>query len=102
VIGAAFSKTRKEDEKRNVIIFVRPHIIRSEEDYQKITQNQEDVYRKQANARNFDAGIDLVNPQNIEKLVSDDVRHQFFNVFGYKSLRIAANLDRIALYTPNS
>jgi len=38
VIGAAFSKTRKRDEKRNVIIFVRPHIIHSFDDYKKLTQ----------------------------------------------------------------
>lgn len=41
-IGAAFSKTKRQDEKRNVVIFVRPHIIRSFEDYRKLTQSQED------------------------------------------------------------
>jgi type III secretion protein C len=45
-IGAAFSKNRKSEEKRNVIIFVRPHIIRSMDDYRKLTQNQEEQYRK--------------------------------------------------------
>jgi type III secretion protein C len=60
-IGAAFSKTRKEDEKRNIIIFVRPHIIRSFEDYERVTQNQEEVFKNQANAADFDAGVDLVD-----------------------------------------
>lgn len=43
-IGAAFSKTRKVNEKRNVLIFVRPHIINSFEDYQKVTEAQEKYY----------------------------------------------------------
>jgi type III secretion protein C len=45
-IGNLFSKTQKHDEKRNVIIFVRPHIIRSVDDYRRITQTQEDLYNK--------------------------------------------------------
>lgn len=47
-LGSLFSKTTKHDEKRNVIIFVRPHIIRSVDDYRRITQNQEDLYQKLA------------------------------------------------------
>lgn len=66
LIGAAFSKTKKHDEKRNVIIFVRPHIIRSFEDYSKLTQQQEDAYRSQADAKDFDAGINLVAPATPE------------------------------------
>ncbi len=41
LIGALFSKDVKRSEKRNVIVFVRPHIIHSMDDYQKLTQNQE-------------------------------------------------------------
>lgn len=61
-IGAAFSKTRRNDEKRNVIIFVRPHIIRSFQDYQNLSDHQEDLHRSQANEKAFDEGIDLVAP----------------------------------------
>ena len=43
LIGALFSKDVKRSEKRNVIIFVRPHIIRSMDDYQNLTQRQEGV-----------------------------------------------------------
>lgn len=60
LIGAAFSKTKKHDEKRNVIIFVRPHIIRSFEDYQKLTQGQEEVFRGQANPQDFDSAINVL------------------------------------------
>ena len=43
-IGAAFSKTRKINEKRNILVFVRPHIINSFEDYDKVTKAQEKYY----------------------------------------------------------
>lgn len=56
-IGAAFSKTRKHDEKRNVIIFVRPHIINSFQDYQKLTETQEEIHRSQANSKDFDDAL---------------------------------------------
>jgi len=42
VIGAAFSKNKKLNEKRNVLIFVRPHIINTYDDYARITERQED------------------------------------------------------------
>ncbi len=57
-IGAAFSKTRRTDEKRNVIIFVRPHIVRSFHDYKKLTEGQEEVFRDQANKKEFDAAFE--------------------------------------------
>ncbi len=59
-IGALFSKTKKHDERRNVIIFVRPHIIHSFQDYQKLTEAQEEAYRKQADQADFDAGINVL------------------------------------------
>lgn len=42
VVGAAFSKNKRISEKRNVLIFVRPHIINKFEDYQRITESQEE------------------------------------------------------------
>lgn len=63
VIGSLFSRTKKHDEKRNVIIFVRPHIIHSFEEYQKLTQNQEELYRNQANPQDFEAGVQLLESQ---------------------------------------
>ena len=59
-IGALFSRTKKQDERRNVIIFVRPHIIHSFEDYQNLTESQEEVYRNQANPKDFDAAIHVL------------------------------------------
>jgi type III secretion protein C len=43
-IGAAFSKTRKVNEKRNILVFVHPYIINSFEDYQKVTDAQDKYY----------------------------------------------------------
>ncbi len=40
-IGVAFSKTRQIREKRNVIVFVRPHIINSFEDYSDLSKKTE-------------------------------------------------------------
>lgn len=61
-IGAAFSKTRENSEKRNVVIFVRPHIIHSFEDYAKITERQEELYQSQSNPQDFTRGLSLVDP----------------------------------------
>lgn len=46
LIGSLFSQTYKYDDKRNIIIFVRPHIVRSAEDYQRITEKQEEFLQK--------------------------------------------------------
>jgi type III secretion protein C len=40
-----FNKTNNAGEKRSVIIFVRPHIIRSMDDYRRLTEEQSDTYR---------------------------------------------------------
>lgn len=63
-LGAAFSKTERNDEKRNIIIFVRPHIVRSFDDYQALTQKQEEVFRNQAEPQAFDAGVGLVQERD--------------------------------------
>ena len=60
-IGAAFSKTRETDEKRNVIIFVRPHIINSFDDYKKVTETQEEIYQRQSDPADFESGLKLIN-----------------------------------------
>lgn len=64
IIGAAFSRNEKHDEKRNVIIFVRPSIINSFEDYNHITQKQEEIYRQQSQHADFDSGLNLLEPQS--------------------------------------
>jgi len=60
LIGALFSRTKKEDEKRNIIVFVRPQIVRSFEEYDRITDDQRKLFKSQTNSANFEAGIDLI------------------------------------------
>ncbi|MDJ0652479.1 MAG: hypothetical protein QNJ27_05700 [Simkaniaceae bacterium] len=48
LIGAAFSKSTQADEKRNVIIFVRPQIIHSRQEHQSITTFQENQLKNEA------------------------------------------------------
>jgi type III secretion protein C len=61
-IGALFSRTKKEEEKRNVIIFVRPQIIHSFEEYSKITKNQEQAFEKLSNPVDFVEGLQILPP----------------------------------------
>lgn len=60
LIGAAFSDTEKDHNISNLLIFVRPHIIKSFDTYHEITERQEDLYRSKTNAEDFDAGLELV------------------------------------------
>ena len=61
IVGNLFSKTRNHDEKRNVIIFVRPHIIRSFDDYKKVTQTQEEIHKSQSRPADFENGVNLLD-----------------------------------------
>jgi type III secretion protein C len=64
VIGAIFSENDRNDTKVNLIIFLRPQIINTYDDYKKITDEQECLYKDQAVMpvlkEEFDAGIDVV------------------------------------------
>ncbi|MBI3212156.1 MAG: hypothetical protein HYZ47_05730, partial [Simkania negevensis] len=48
LIGLAFSERNSLSETTNIIIFVRPHIIKSFDVYKEITERQEDLFRSQA------------------------------------------------------
>ncbi len=45
ILGVAFSKNKRLTEKRNVLIFVRPHIMNTFEDYARVTESQEDYHK---------------------------------------------------------
>lgn len=69
VIGLAFSENDRLDNKQNVIIFVRPHIVNTYKEYKAITDRQEAQFKEQAvlpiMKEEIDAGIDLVKtPEN--------------------------------------
>ncbi len=69
VIGAAFSEVQKVTEKRNVIIFVKPHIIDSPALYDQITRAQEELFgsKDQSNQEDFQAGIEIVRSVDDEE-----------------------------------
>ncbi len=69
VIGAAFSENDRVNSKNNLIIFLRPHIINTYDEYKAITDHQEQLYKDQAIIpilkEEFDSGLDIVKtPEN--------------------------------------
>jgi type III secretion protein C len=69
VIGVFFSENDRDLAKSNVIIFVRPQIINSYDEYKKVTEHQEWLYKDSASLpilkEEFDEGLDLVKlPEN--------------------------------------
>lgn len=46
LIGRLFSKEEKGEEKRNILVFVKPHIINSIDDYQKLSEQENLLYRE--------------------------------------------------------
>jgi type II secretory pathway component GspD/PulD (secretin) len=64
VIGAIFSENDRTITKNNVLIFARPKIITSDEEYKKITQRQEDLFKEDARVQHlkdqFDEGLNMV------------------------------------------
>lgn len=64
VVGAIFSQNNRTDTKNNVIIFVRPQVIKSAQEHKEITEHQEWLYKDQAGfshlKEEFDIGVDMV------------------------------------------
>ena len=52
-IGALFSKTRSDHEKRNILVFVRPQIIHSLDEYQNLSIKEEQKFKKQTQLTDF-------------------------------------------------
>ena len=62
IIGAAFGNTTDRDEKRNIIIFVRPRIINSIDEYKTITEGQKEI--TETFAPGINRNIDTVQPES--------------------------------------
>jgi type II secretory pathway component GspD/PulD (secretin) len=60
LIGAAFSNTTDTKARHNIVMFMRPVIINSYDEYRKLTADKEIIYRDQTIAEDFDAGIEMV------------------------------------------
>ncbi|EFB41542.1 putative type III secretion protein SctC [Parachlamydia acanthamoebae str. Hall's coccus] len=72
IIGAAFSDKTVSDAKRNIMIFIRPEIIDTEEEVQNVTKHQQDVFRyKNESKRSWkyevDEALDFFNIKSTEK-----------------------------------
>lgn len=66
LLGAGFSDKRNRDDKRNLIIFIRPKIVDTEEEIQEITRRQQDIYDYKNCLLNYDEyewqeALDLFN-----------------------------------------
>jgi type II secretory pathway component GspD/PulD (secretin) len=70
VIGLAFSDNERLNSKNNIVIFLRPHIIHSYDEYRDLTNHQECVYKDQAVLHvlkdEFDDAIDIVKTSEDE------------------------------------
>lgn len=63
-IGALFSKTHQGNEKRNVIIFVRPRIIHSFAEYQDLSDSEKERHSEQAAPGDFSSTVEAVCGEN--------------------------------------
>ncbi len=62
LIGAAFSKNSKKEEKRNVIVFVKPQIVHSSQEYQTITASQLEEFKEQITSeQTLETALKLIN-----------------------------------------
>ncbi len=70
LIGAAFTYTQRENNRTNLIIFIRPQIIKTFDEYKEVTEHQEDLYKVRASLpvlkETFDEYLDIVKMPNNE------------------------------------
>lgn len=62
LVGSAFSMNNKVSTVQNVIIFVKPHIIKSQQIFSQITKEQEEIFgnKSQTNPEDFQNGLELI------------------------------------------
>ena len=82
LIGGAFSKKNNSDLQRNLIIFIRPKIIDTEEEIQNITKREQDIYKYNNCQRNISEyevseALDLLNiDRTLHPEGYDDTHHE--------------------------
>ncbi len=69
VLGLAFSNASRTDTRTHIMIFLRPEIIKTFDDYKQISQNQEALYKDAASLpvlkEEIDEGMNWVKtPEN--------------------------------------
>ena len=70
VIGAAFSESNSTEQTRNIVIFIRPHIISSYQDMVNITKSQEDFFRDYSGSIQLES--DFEEAMEMIKTIDDD------------------------------
>lgn len=64
VIGAAFSQLNRSDQRNNVVIFLRPHIINSYRDLQTVSEAEEESFKEAAGSpileKEFEEGTEMI------------------------------------------
>lgn len=80
LIGALFSEKRINDTKQNLMIFIRPQIIDTEEDIDNITRHQQDVYRQKTRTKKMwkyevEEALDLLNIKKSDVSLHDSEQY---------------------------
>ena len=60
LIGAAFSDNITNKESSTIVMFIKPHIVNTYEEYKRLTEKQEDLFRSQGVDEDFDSGLEMV------------------------------------------
>ncbi|MBU6149302.1 MAG: hypothetical protein KGQ54_03825, partial [Verrucomicrobia bacterium] len=58
--GAAFTQNTTDERNADVIIFIRPEIIQTSEQWKEVSEQQEDIYRTKNDEEAFQQSVDLV------------------------------------------
>ena len=69
ILGAMFSRKQGSDSKRNIMLFIRPHIIDKDSEFDEITKRQQDIYHEKSRKKNswkyeLDETLDFLNIEN--------------------------------------
>lgn len=67
IVGVAFQNKDSNISKNNVIMFVKPQIIHSFHEYDKITEERENLWREYSVPEEYDQAIDLIKtPEDLD------------------------------------
>lgn len=78
LLGAGFSSKTNTDNKRNLLLFIRPSIVDTEEEIQEITKHQQDIYKIKACKKNMleYETIEALDLFNIKKTLHPEDKYE--------------------------
>jgi type III secretion protein C len=76
IIGGAFSRKRNDDTKTNTMVFIRPEIVDTDEEYQNVTRHQQDIWKykslqKKAWLYETEEALDFLNVKRTFNIYQD-------------------------------